>query len=87
MKGAATKAGGSGSGDERMKTFFKIKQEFPLTMGTSSKDALTLSSADIARSIADSVRAIFPSGYGYGSGALGKGAIKAKLRIPTMPQR
>lgn len=82
--GGQQPGGGAKGVDEKLKMYNKIKQECPIVMGMSSRDSNVLTKADIAGPVTDSVRAIFPSGHGYGVGLLGKGGIRAKLRVPNV---
>ena len=75
---------GKAGGEDKLKMFNKIKQECPIVIGMSTRDSNVLTKADIAGPITDSVKAIFPSGHGYGVGNLGRGGIRAKLRVPNV---
>ena len=77
---------GTKSADEKLRLFNKIKQECPLVTGTGGRDANVLTRQDIAEGVADSVRQIFPSNVGFGVGSqLGRGAVRAKLKINQAP--
>ena len=72
--------------DEKLKLFNKIKAEFPLVTSSGNPDANVLTRQDIAGSVTDTVKNIFPSNVGFGVGStLGKGAVRAKLRINQAP--
>lgn len=76
--------GVKGGPEDKMKMFKKIQQECPIVTGMSVRDSNVLTKADIAGPVVESVKSIFPSGHGYGVGTLGRGGIRAKLRVPNV---
>ena len=85
--GIDSQSGSSGQGaEDKMKLINKIKAECPLVSGISGRDANVLTRQDIAGSVTATVKNIFPSNVGFGVGStLGKGAVRAKLRINQTP--
>jgi hypothetical protein len=86
ISGVYPQSSGAGKVDDKMKLFNKIKAECPLVTGSGGRDANVLTRQDIAGSVTATVKNIFPSNVGFGVGStLGKGAVRAKLRINQAP--